>query len=402
MASVPPGVDLCKIPAGRPPAGVTPNLTNPESLDAVTYSVCLIMTVWAVSFATARVYVNWHKLKLADYFMIIATILTITYTALILTLAPYNRHQWNVPACWFTGKYIKTIYAQVTLVGPVLFFSKCAIFLMFRQLFEVHRSIQICVWIGMVATFLIYFPSIPLSAIFEAPRRGQSWEDLLRSLSAGNGLKLVYWGIVQGSCSVALDLYIFVMPLPILSRLHLPFAKKMQLLAVFGTALIGVAASVIALVYRIELLGNDDSTWQQACLAVCVVAENNVAIVVGSMPAFANFMRLHVAELPTIRSLRSKLWSGSSNDKSGFGSSGEVANPVATFGSPQPRKPAAYYELTESAIMRSQFTTVHEEGVVQKSTGQNGNESGNGIVRTMDIFQQSRRRDEPQSTDHLV
>ena len=132
----------------------------------------------------------------------------------------------------------KIIFAHTTIVGSVLFFPKCAIFFMYRELFELEEWIHVAVWIGVVFDFAIYFPSIPLSAIYEAPRAGHSWEELLLKLasSASQDHTLIYWGIVQGSCSVLLDLYIFILPLPTLYALHLPFWKKFQLLGLFGTA----------------------------------------------------------------------------------------------------------------------------------------------------------------------
>jgi hypothetical protein len=131
--------------------------------------------------------------------------------------------------------YLQVIFSRIVLVGPALFFPKCAIFLMYRQFFAVQRSMQVATWIGLVATLLIYFPSIPLTAVYGAPKPGNSWEEQLRVLAAG-GSTLVYFGIVQGSCSVALDLYIFILPVPSLCNLHLTWKKKLQLLALFATA----------------------------------------------------------------------------------------------------------------------------------------------------------------------
>ncbi|KAK3317337.1 hypothetical protein B0T19DRAFT_405038 [Cercophora scortea] len=403
MDSLPPGYDLCAIPAGPPPAGQTSNLVNPTSLAEVTIAICVITTAAAVFFAVARMFVNWHKLTLSDYFMASSTALTITYTGLIITLSRYNRHQWDVPACWFNARYIQIIYAQVTLVGPVLFLSKSAIFLLYRQLFASDaKALRIPIWVGLISTFLIYFPSIPLSAIFEAPRVGQSWEEFLLEQSKLTGTApLIYWGIVQGSLSVAIDLYIFILPLPILARLRLHRRKKIRLLAVFGTAAIGVATSVVALVFRVELLKPGDSTWQQACLAMCVVAENNVAIIVGSMPAFASFMRVHVAQSASFQSLRSKFigGSGGSSGKSGYSSSeggghvGLPGDPRGTFGSPMnvARKQPGYYELNDTELMKSQFSTVDNStisGTPVKGMREQEMEEGR-IVRTVDIVQLS-------------
>lgn len=85
----------------------------------------------------------------------------------------------------------------------------------------------------------------------------------------------------------------------------------------------GVAASVIALVFRIKLLTTHDSTWHQAELALCTyvqlifqylqikraklsfstsIAENNTAILVGCMPAFAKFVKFVGSSIANRRS----------------------------------------------------------------------------------------------------
>ncbi|KAH8200668.1 hypothetical protein TruAng_005132 [Truncatella angustata] len=324
MASLLSRVDLCSIAAAKPPAGEVSNLVNPTTLSPVTISICVILTI---------------------------------------------------------------IYAHTTIVGAVLFFPKCAIFFMYRQLFQIRRPVRIAIWAGLAFSFAIYFPSIPLSAIYEAPRAGHSWEEYLQSLSTRHDSTLTYWGIVQGTCSVVLDLYIFVLPLPLLSQLHLARKKKIQLLVLFGTALFGVAASAIALYFRVQLLGSTDSTWRQAQLAICVVVENNVAITVASMPAFATFMRVHISKNPSLQKFLTKL-SGSSTSRS-YGFSGATLTPPANaaFGSPS-RKNASdnYYELNDSVLLSTQITVADDEQPFARSMGGAGD---TGIMRTAMISQHS-------------
>jgi len=66
MEAMFPGLDLCAFPAGIPPEGQVPNFVNPTTLAPVTIALCSVLTALAVIFATARMYVNWRKLKLSD------------------------------------------------------------------------------------------------------------------------------------------------------------------------------------------------------------------------------------------------------------------------------------------------------------------------------------------------
>lgn len=132
----------------------------------------------------------------------------------------------------------QTIFAHTTIVGLVLLFPKCAILLMYRQLFSIHRWIRVSVWVGIVFGIAIYVPSIPFTAIFDAPKVGQTWEDELEYLATSSDNGLIYWGLVQSSGSVVLDLFIFFVPMPVLNKLQLPLKRKLELFALFATALL--------------------------------------------------------------------------------------------------------------------------------------------------------------------
>lgn len=93
---------------------------------------------------------------------------------------------------------------------------------------------EIAIYIGLAVTFLAYFPYIPLFIRYLSPLGGNSWEDLIMG---DDPAKLVYWGVVSGSLAVALDIYIFVLPLPTLATLHMSLKTRVQLIAVFTTAL---------------------------------------------------------------------------------------------------------------------------------------------------------------------
>lgn len=89
------------------------------------------------------------------------------------------------------------------------------------------------VYIGLIATFCIYFPTIPLSIYYVTPLSGKSWEELITTQVD----VIIYWTVVQGALSIALDIYIFVLPLPTLAQLQMSPKTRRQLIGVFATAL---------------------------------------------------------------------------------------------------------------------------------------------------------------------
>ncbi|KAL7951824.1 hypothetical protein V8C42DRAFT_339731 [Trichoderma barbatum] len=308
--TLPPGADLCQIPAAPPPPGVVPNFVDPESLSTAIIAVSTVMLVWSTIFMAARIWMNFRDFKLADYFAIIACVLSAAYTGLVLTITEYSRHQWNVPACWYTATYMKILFSFGILLGPAIFFSKAAILLLYLQIFSLHRTMRIAVYIVMVVLALTYWTSVPIEIAFAAPRPGETWTSLLTS---GNPGKIIYFGPVQGSLAVIIDIAIFVLPLPVLWKLNMSLRRRLALCAVFFTALMGVIASIIALRARVKLFGTQDLTWLESQLFICIIVENNVALVVCCVPAFKNMCKKHIAETRVWKALMSKIHRRGSN-----------------------------------------------------------------------------------------
>lgn len=382
-------IDLCLIPAGTPPAGTTSNLVDPPSLQWPVIAVATVFTTLSVIVTSGRLFVNRKSWNKADYFMVIGLIFDIATMSVIVTLSPWYRHIWDIPACWFNTRYMKLVYAEVMLVGPALFFPKVSIFLFYLQLFGINRTVRLGAKIGIVGAFLAYFPATLVLSYYDAPHIGQTWESLLTSDLPIEGIP---GGISIGCLSVVVDLYVFILPISPLLKLKMPLSKRIQLVALFSTALMGLVASVVCMVFRIKLLGLNDSAWQSGKVAIPILIENNVAIIVGSMPAFASFLRNYGPDLSFFRSLRSRLMGGSSKGASSFGSSRPLPPKPSDFDSSPPSKEGPYYELSDAGFLESQITATQDI--------QNGVKPGNdGIYRSVELMQSQ----EPQvPSDRLV
>lgn len=130
------------------------------------------------------------------------------------------------------------------------------------------------------------------------------------------------------------------------------------------------------------------------------VSENNTAIIVGCMPAFARFVKLVSTEISS-RWSRSKLMDNNNNE----GSYGKWEQPGPlpqfnpTIGS-SGRKPRQYYELSDTALLKTQVS-VSGDGHQAPQDREYPPESG--IVRTLDIHQQaSRLGGRSPSVEHLA
>ena len=128
------------------------------------------------------------------------------------------------------------IYAAGVLNGPTLFFAKSTVFLLYLRLFTIDQKMRYSIWFGLTWNFLVYWTMAALATYFCVPRIGESWNDI--ETIAPRCTKDRPVGLIQGVFSVVLDLYIFILPIPIVLRLQMSLKRRLSILGIFGTALL--------------------------------------------------------------------------------------------------------------------------------------------------------------------
>ena len=121
------------------------------------------------------------------------------------------------------------------LFSPMLFFAKGAILLLYLRIFNVNTKMRYSIWLGLVWDFLLYWSSIPIATYYGTPRTGQSWDVVAMTETCAN---LEIYILIQGVLSVVLDLYIFILPMPIVSKLPISLKQRLSILSVFATAIL--------------------------------------------------------------------------------------------------------------------------------------------------------------------
>lgn len=106
---------------------------------------------------------------------------------------------------------------------------------MYRQIYTIVKQMQMAIWAGIIADFIIYGASLGLVPYFEAPHVGETWAGLVITQRPAS---MTPTGAEQGFLVVLLDIYIFILPIPRLSTLKLQSGRKLKLLCILGTALL--------------------------------------------------------------------------------------------------------------------------------------------------------------------
>lgn len=113
-------------------------------------------------------------------------------------------------------------------------FSKASVLLLFLQIFSVNKKMRFAIYAGLVGIIADYGPNLILGPYYSVPHVGETWTDLLVNRRP---YQLVKVGLEQAALAVILDLYIFILPFPMLSSLKLGSQRRLRLSIVFGTAL---------------------------------------------------------------------------------------------------------------------------------------------------------------------
>ncbi|KAI0896433.1 hypothetical protein F4806DRAFT_495740 [Annulohypoxylon nitens] len=330
----PPGTDLCEITAGSPPPGETVNLNDP-GLRPLSIVISIIMTTIAVIIALGRLYANFRKLTLSDLFVLL-TILTNVAQAVVIIIS---------------------------------------------------------IWVGITITFILYALNIVLCSYYATPHVGETWDELIVQVM-DTKVFMLYFGVVSSSIGTLLDIYIFILPLPIIYRLKLSKKRKIQFMALFFIGLLGVVSSVICLVYRVKSIEGDkpDTMYNSGVLMICNIVEMDVALIVCSTVAFSGFMRVHVLESRVFKSLRSIL-KGSRNGSNQSNLEKSVLNPnrPRTGRREPPRKKgrglrnmASYIEMSDSWLLNSGATT-NVEGPSNIHKANHCDNEGLRVLKTVDV-----------------
>ena len=115
-----------------------------------------------------------------------------------------------------------------------MFFARLALFLLYHRLFALNRWTRIAIYFGIALNGLFYLASCIALIILCIPRRGESWTSTSYATRCYHAEAM---GDVQGIFGLISDIYIFILPLPVLYRLHMSLKKKLGITAVFLTGL---------------------------------------------------------------------------------------------------------------------------------------------------------------------
>ncbi|KAL8706502.1 MAG: hypothetical protein Q9201_000434 [Fulgogasparrea decipioides] len=210
-----------------------------------------------------------------DYFSIAGYLFFLVYLGLAITI---GKNSGGVQHKAYLSMVETVIY------NPTIIFVKISILLQYITLFVAHRrnlfhyACHVLIWVNV-----LFYTIMTFSYVFECKPRRKLWIPHTPGHCRNEHAR----GLFSGSINVVSDFLILILPLPILLRLQMPSGKKLRLLLVFGVGLAACVASIVRLVYTVQINPDIDSKEYQLQInkeGLCAMAEIAIGIIVGCMP----------------------------------------------------------------------------------------------------------------------
>ena len=113
--------------------------------------------------------------------------------------------------------------------------AKLSLSLLYLRLFKTNKVLRWLIYLGVGTSLAVYGSTIVLAPTFCAPRAGKTWTSP-ETYTRCNGQETL--AVVQAAYSVAFDLYLLFLPVPVIWNLQMPIRRRLGIIGVFTTGLL--------------------------------------------------------------------------------------------------------------------------------------------------------------------
>ncbi|ROW10728.1 hypothetical protein VPNG_05124 [Cytospora leucostoma] len=276
------GYSLDKIPVQQPPAGQTSNFVNPPSLGPEVITVDAVFTSIMLVIVMLRTFVRWKWVQvweLSDYWiggthgygyfrytshfeagLSRNTDLSFFFFCSGIKEAGYGRHMWDVPVSWVLNNRNVRLMSSNGIIFPItIFFAKASILLLYLRIFGVNRWLRTTIYIGITLLAIFYTAMACAGIVGVVQCVGLAAASIQFCSDIGGPIQLA-----QSAFNVITDVWILILPMPLVLKLQMPRARKIGLLAVFAVGSVACGASMTRLIEFAIRYHSKDNFWDHA------------------------------------------------------------------------------------------------------------------------------------------
>ncbi|KAL7943616.1 putative PTH11-typeG-protein-coupled receptor [Trichoderma barbatum] len=354
---------------------------NPnDDVSRLVYIPSAIFVVICPSVVALRI---WARLKRSgmgpdDWTAVAALIFALLTSGFLVASCHYGmgRHFMYIEK---QNKYetLKYLYMSQVTYKAAINLTKCSILLLYLRLFIIVGWIRWACWVVLTCV-VIYCVSSMIATIFQCNPIVKAFDKSL----PGTCIDLAKFWFANAGFSIATDIIILLLPMPLVYQLEVPRAQKIALMAVFAIGIFVVVTSCLRVATLDIFATSPDNTYDIANVMWTII-EPNVAVICASLP----ILRPLVVKLfPSLRSKNSANKYGSSGYAEQSGRRGGSQIPHGDDWAESGRKSNG---IRMGNIQRSNSNAGSEENILP--TGRN--ETSNGIHKTVEYtIQYSEKR----------
>ncbi|KAJ8067642.1 hypothetical protein OCU04_003250 [Sclerotinia nivalis] len=288
------------IPSLTPPPGAIPNFQHRASrrgsvIIVSTFLLALALICTCIRVWTKLMIVRPIRLLWSDLTITISFLLAITaYVLTILTVTPGGTtgyHQYDVPLSeTFTNRSIIPLCLTYIMSPTAIGFVKLTLFITYVEIFFTEPWVKIACTIGAIISSAFYTIHLILALAWGIPHNGTPWRHQIFSNSS---FRMQSLSLPRGVVSLIIDVYLIIVPLIAVSKLHLTPKKKAGVALIFATGFIAIIGSILSVIYRLRLHDNDDVSWNLAGVALVSLIEIFLGICIACTTDISKFIRMY-------------------------------------------------------------------------------------------------------------
>ncbi|KAL8650703.1 MAG: hypothetical protein Q9210_003674, partial [Variospora velana] len=185
----------------------------------------------------------------------------------------FGVHQWDITYVNLGSLISKEGKTLSALWGPTMFFTKLSLLLLYHRIFAPDRVTKYLVYFGILYCFVLYTSFLLLTFLLcQTP------------LQAACKHRVNLFILISSGLNVFADIYLLVIPITAVAKLHMPLRQKLGVSAVFFTGMLACLSGILALYYRTQLLATRDITWHATPVFIFTVLEINTNIIISCLP----------------------------------------------------------------------------------------------------------------------
>ncbi|KAK3902460.1 hypothetical protein C8A05DRAFT_15485 [Staphylotrichum tortipilum] len=231
-----------------------------------------------------------------DDFFVILTLISTTIGSIVLCILP--DYGLGKPVATLTRAQLQE-FLRVLYIGNLTYplsttFIKLALLLQYLRIFKPpSRTRVLCKWMialvgawGTAFTLLRWIPCYPVRAYWDLSiERPHCW-----GFGSRNPVAYTHVFVAQAVSTAALDLLVFVIPLPLCFRRGAPWRTRVCLVGLMVLGSLSILCATLRMVYVVQHFTarsfRFDPTWNNATMAGLACLEVDLASVCAALPVF--------------------------------------------------------------------------------------------------------------------